>query len=673
MFNDSWRGGGTGLGAYTLKPRTASEIALTLQGVTGQTANLLEIKNVGGTTLFSVNNDGNLSFSGSGTITIDATVTDDLTVGDTLTVTGATTLGAATLSTLTVTGATIFGTASDPASFALFRQEVRISDDLTVTGQTILSGPVIFGSSVVIPGVSSFADGTAAAPSITFTTDLDTGLYRAAANQLGFAVAGAVELTLDGTNLSPGANDGSALGVSGTAWADLFLASGAVINFSASNYTITHASGAVTLASAATAGGAVALTLTPGAHTAVTAQVNDFALTAHTITVTGGFTAQNFVRLNQPTISAASGLTITNSATMSILSPTVAGSAVITNTASLSVGTATGTASTIANDSGSTFAHVSTSTTTIALSTTTQVTSACFASAAKFGIITINQTGGAVTVDNSATIYVAGAVAPGASVTLTNPYSIFVDAGLSRFDGGITMNGSTIIGVSSAITGTAGTALTISTPAHASELAGTNIKIQASAAVTATAQNYAGGIVQLQPGASTGSAAPGYVDFLGTSGTTKMTVSSYGANDTLIGQAATYITYFGIFAGPPTLDFAILRTASSVNYLQVAGAVTTAEPSISALGTDTDINIRLIPKGTGVVDASTSSIRVKRSVADVTTPTDAELDATFGDPTVVGSGFIGILDDNDAGTASWIVWTTGTAGEWFFAAGTKAT
>ena len=40
--------------------------------------------------------------------------------------------------------------------------------------------------------------------------------------------------------LLPNANDGAAIGVSGTAWADLFLASGAVINFNAGDITITH-------------------------------------------------------------------------------------------------------------------------------------------------------------------------------------------------------------------------------------------------------------------------------------------------------------------------------------------------------------------------------------------------------------------------------------------------
>lgn len=53
-------------------------------------------------------------------------------------------------------------------------------------------------------------------------------------------------------------------------------------------------------------------------------------------------------------------------------------------------------------------------------------------------------------------------------------------------------------------------------------------------------------------------------------------------------------------------------------------------------------------------------------------PTDAELDAAFGDPTVVGAGFVGILDDNGAGADCYVCWTTGAAGEWFYAKGAKA-
>ena len=66
-------------------------------------------------------------------------------------------------------------------------------------------------------------------------------------------------------------------------------------------------------------------------------------------------------------------------------------------------------------------------------------------------------------------------------------------------------------------------------------------------------------------------------------------------------------------------------------------------------------------------------VQTKYATDDVSDPpTDAELDAAFGDPTVVGPGFVGILDDNGAGLYCYICWTTGTAGEWFYVAGTKA-
>ena len=64
------------------------------------------------------------------------------------------------------------------------------------------------------------------------------------------AHTGAAAYTVDAV-LRPASNDGAALGVSGTAWADLFLASGSVINFNAGDVTITHSANALTFAGAA--------------------------------------------------------------------------------------------------------------------------------------------------------------------------------------------------------------------------------------------------------------------------------------------------------------------------------------------------------------------------------------------------------------------------------------
>jgi hypothetical protein len=47
--------------------------------------------------------------------------------------------------------------------------------------------------------------------------------------------------------ITPAANDGAALGVSGTAWSDAFFASGAVVDFAASDVTITHSTDTLTV------------------------------------------------------------------------------------------------------------------------------------------------------------------------------------------------------------------------------------------------------------------------------------------------------------------------------------------------------------------------------------------------------------------------------------------
>jgi hypothetical protein len=87
--------------------------------------------------------------------------------------------------------------------------------------------------------------------------------------------------------LRPNSNDGTALGVSGTAWSDLFLASGAVINFDAGNSVITHSSGI--------------LTVSTGDLRVTTAGTN----TASVVTV-GGTQTLTAKTLTSPTINTAS-------------------------------------------------------------------------------------------------------------------------------------------------------------------------------------------------------------------------------------------------------------------------------------------------------------------------------------------------------------------------------
>ena len=96
------------------------------------------------------------------------------TVDSTLAVTGATTLS----STLAVGATTITGAAT-------------VSTTLGVTGAATLS------STLAVTGIASFAAGSAAAPAITRTGDLDTGVWFPAANALGLSTSGTNAVYID--------------------------------------------------------------------------------------------------------------------------------------------------------------------------------------------------------------------------------------------------------------------------------------------------------------------------------------------------------------------------------------------------------------------------------------------------------------------------------------------
>jgi len=90
-------------------------------------------------------------------------------------------------------------------------------------------------------GVATFAS------TVLTTTDINGGTIDGVT--IGGASAGAITGTTitANTGFMPDANDGAYLGQSGTAFSDLFLASGAVIDFAAGNSVITHSSGILTV------------------------------------------------------------------------------------------------------------------------------------------------------------------------------------------------------------------------------------------------------------------------------------------------------------------------------------------------------------------------------------------------------------------------------------------
>lgn len=98
---------------------------------------------------------------------------------------------------------------------------------------------------------------------------------------------------------------------------------------------------------------------------------------------------------------------------------------------------------------------------------------------------------------------------------------------------------------------------------------------------------------------------------------------------------------FNTNSAAPVTQFGIAHTASAVNTLQATGAVTTAAPILSAVGTDTNIGISLATKGTGVHSFFTNSTVKQFEVAHVATAVNclqAKGAVTTGSPVLSAIG-----------------------------------
>lgn len=85
-------------------------------------------------------------------------------------------------------------------------------------------------------------------------TDVNAGTGEDGALDFGLITAGTLvdHVRLNNTTLRPITNDSHALGSATLSWSDLYLASGAVINFNNGNVTLTHSAGVLTLGGTAT-------------------------------------------------------------------------------------------------------------------------------------------------------------------------------------------------------------------------------------------------------------------------------------------------------------------------------------------------------------------------------------------------------------------------------------
>lgn len=172
----------------------------------------------------TVTHNASTTFAGTDAKTLTISNSGTLAGGD------AFVLAIAAGKTLTVSNTLTFtGTDSSSVAFGTGGTVLYTTSTipLTVGTTTIASGTttrILYDNAGVLGEYTLTGTGTVVvmATSPTFTTGLTTPQVLATAN------------------------DSGALGASGTAFADLFLASGGVINWAAANYTITHSSGLLT-------------------------------------------------------------------------------------------------------------------------------------------------------------------------------------------------------------------------------------------------------------------------------------------------------------------------------------------------------------------------------------------------------------------------------------------
>ena len=131
-----------------------------------------------------------------------------VTLGSTLGVTGAATLS----STLGVTGAATLSSTLAVTGAATLSSTLGVTGAATLSSTLGVTGAASLSSTLAVTGIASFAAGSAAAPAITRTGDLDTGVWFPAANSLGLSSGGTNAVYIDSSQ-----NVG--IGVTPSVWA----------------------------------------------------------------------------------------------------------------------------------------------------------------------------------------------------------------------------------------------------------------------------------------------------------------------------------------------------------------------------------------------------------------------------------------------------------------------
>ncbi|HPR10633.1 MAG TPA: hypothetical protein PLJ04_03565, partial [Candidatus Saccharibacteria bacterium] len=175
----------------------STQVGLTIQGASGQSADLLQVKNNVGSLLSRFDSTGNLIVSATGTSSFAGilTVAGNTTLGDANTDT-TTVRGLTTLSDSSVTYPLRFGADVDLYRGAANRLDLATGDSLNLVSGNIQQNGT---NRLTTAGLFQAADGAVGGPAYSFSNSTNMGMYRIDANNLGFSVAGTERLRVTTT------------------------------------------------------------------------------------------------------------------------------------------------------------------------------------------------------------------------------------------------------------------------------------------------------------------------------------------------------------------------------------------------------------------------------------------------------------------------------------------
>ena len=163
-------------------------------------------------------------------------------------------------------------TAAGPGSLTLTTGELTNVDG-GILGRIDFQAPLdSAGTDAILVGASIWAEADATFSSSVNTTDL---VFAAATSETAAAV-----MRMKKGSLSPETTNGMSLGTTALNWSDLFLDSGAIVDFDSGNVVITHSSGVINVSTGALQVGGVAVAT--GTSVSLSGSGND-----NIVTVTG--------------------------------------------------------------------------------------------------------------------------------------------------------------------------------------------------------------------------------------------------------------------------------------------------------------------------------------------------------------------------------------------------